>query len=477
MSSIKKNIILNLANTLTGLLVPIITFPYAARILLPEGIGIVNFQQSIINYIILFTSIGIPLYGVREIAKCRDNVNERNKATIEIISLSLLLSLVGYILVFALGYFVERINCNVEVFYILSISVLFTALGVEWFYKAIEDFRFITIRAIIFRLISAISLFLFVNTKEDILIYSLIIVTSSVGNNIANFVHLRKYLKFDLKTYRLDIKKHIKPAFAVFVLNVVISLYTQLNTIMIGFMGNDEMVGYYSAGNKISHIALTAVASISTVLLPRFASLYSTKNEYEIRRLSQLSYHLISAFSIPMIVVIIIIARQITLLFLGEAYLSAISVLAITSPIIFFIALSNLLGIQILYPQGKEKIVIYSTLVGAFINIFLNFILIPRFYEDGAAISTCIAEIAVVCTLTYNGRKFIKINYLSKNIILYIMASIIMAIPMLLSLQCVDNILIQSCVSVLLGTLTYVILLILFKDQVAEIILKNLKLK
>ena len=126
MSSLKTNVLLNYINTITGIIFPVITFPYASRILLPDGIGIVNFQSSIIGYIVLFTSLGIPLYAVKEVAKYRDDIALRNKTTAEITILSLLLSLLGYVVVFLIGKFVPQINANISLFYILSSTILFT---------------------------------------------------------------------------------------------------------------------------------------------------------------------------------------------------------------------------------------------------------------------------------------------------------------------------------------------------------------
>ena len=195
MSSLKTNVLFNYINTITGIIFPVITFPYASRILLPEGIGVVNFQLSIINYIVLFTSLGIPLYAVKEVAKYRDDIALRNKTTIEITILSLLLSLLGYIAVFIIGKFVPQINANISLFYILSLTVMFTSLGVNWFYQAIEDFKFITIRAVIIRTLAAGCLFLFVKDKSDLLIYGAVTVGSTVGNNLINlYIYASSYI-------------------------------------------------------------------------------------------------------------------------------------------------------------------------------------------------------------------------------------------------------------------------------------------
>lgn len=476
MASVKGNIILNLINTLTGIIFPIITFPYAARIICPDGIGIINFQQSIINYIVLFTSLGIPLYAVREVARCRENITERNKTVLEIILLSFFLSILGYIAVFILATSYDRISNNAGPFYILSLTILFTAIGAEWFYKAIEDFKYITYRAIAIRCILAALLFVIVKTKDDLLQYAIVVVGTSVGNNIFNFLHLRKFdLLKGIDWMSLAIFKHLKPALHIFVLNLIISLYTNLNMIMLGIMASDTSVGLYTAGTKLTSVVLGIVTSISAVLLPQFSYLFASGNIKEFRRLSQKSYNLIMCITIPSIIGLIAVAYQITMIFCGEGYENSISVLVLTAPTICFIALTNLLGIQILYPQGKENIVIYSTIAGAFVNIGLNIVLIPIYAEVGAAISTMITELSVLVVQVIVGKKYISINYLSLGVKTYILGSLLMIPAVFLVLQYVHNNLLSLALSTIIGGIIYILFVLCRKDEIAVSICDTLK--
>lgn len=478
MASLKTNVIFNYINTITGMIIPVITFPYASRILLPDGIGTVNFLTSIINYIVLFTSLGIPLYAVKEVAKCRDDVELRNKTTIEIIILGFLLCLIGYIAVFLLGTFVARINSDLTLFYVLSLTILFTSLGVQWFYQGVEDFKFITIRAVIIRILATISLFLFVKDKDDLLIYGIINVGSTVGNNLINFVHLRKYISLgELAKYELNIKKHIKPALHVFVLNLIISIYVNLNTIMLGFMDGDFAVGLYTAANKLPHIVLSLVSSMGVVLLPRCSNLVATNRMDEFSRVCEKTTNLVLMMALPATFGLILLSYPIIQIFCGNDFIGAIPVLYWTSPIILFIALTNVIGIQILYPLGKEKIVIYSTIGGAIVNLILNILLIPRYSAVGAGISTFAAELMVLFIQLYVGRKYIPINIFKKDNLNYLLASIIMSFIVFGAINLLDNIWIKTLVGVILGGLVYSSSLLLLKDRLVIDILKQIKVK
>lgn len=476
-SLLKINVVLNYINTITGLIFPVITFPYATRILLPDGIGLVNFQLSIINYIVLFTSLGIPLYAVKEIAKYRDNVILRNKSAVEITILSLLLSVFGYLAVFIIGKYVPKVSHELSLFYILSLTILFTAIGVNWFYQAIEDFKFITIRAVIIRTIAAASLFLFVRDSSDLLIYGLITIGSTVGNNIINFCHLRNYLTLSsLKGVKFDIFRHLKPALHIFVLNIIISIYVQLNTIMLGFMDSDYAVGIYTAGNKIPHIILSLVTSMGVVLLPRCSNLIAGGKIREFASVCDKATRLVILLALPLSVGLILLSNPIINIFCGEAFKDAIPVIFWTAPIVLFIGLTNVIGIQILYPLGRENIVIYSTLGGAIVNLILNVILIPLCSATGAAISTFSAELAVLIIQVIAGKKYIPIKLWSRYNLKYLVATVCMFISIIPIILFVHNDWIQIILSVGIGAVIYGFYLLIIKDDIILSILKFLKI-
>lgn len=434
-ASVKTNVLLNMINTVTSLLFPIVTFPYAARVLQPEGIGIINFQNSIVNYIVLLTSLGIPLYAVKEIARCRDNKAQRDKTTLEILILSTILCTAGYILVWILGNFVPQIHANLTIFYILSLNILFTAIGVNWFYQGIEDFKFITIRGIIMRAICAVALFLFVKTADDLVIYSIILVGGSVGNYGINFVHLRKHLSLRTIEWRnLRLLRHIRPTLEVFVLNVIVSLYVYLNTVMLGFMAGDEAVGFFTAGTKFPQIALVLITSLGTVLLPRCSNLIKSGMTDEFKSLIRKSLNITLALSLPLFIGMIVLARPIIIIFCGDMYLPAIQVLLINAPVITIISLTNVMGLQVLYPKDKTRIIILAASIACIVNIVLNFALIPILSERGAAISILVTELIVVIVEAVIGKRYYPFTLWSLLNWKYIVASIIMAIIVWLSL-------------------------------------------
>lgn len=473
MASIKKNIILNGINTVIGILIPIVTFPYAARVLMPEGIGVVNFLNSIIGYITLFTFLGIPMYAIKEVAKYRDDKQARDTITLEILTLSTILCVFGYIAVWALATFVPRIQANSTLFYVLSLTVIFTDIGVNWFYQGIEDFKFITIRGTIVRLMAAIALFIFVRQPSDLLAYCFVIVGTTVGNNAINFVHLRKHIAFRAVDFRsLKIRRHIAPAFQVFVLNLIISLYVQLNTIMLGFISGDAEVGYFTAGSKISHIGLMLLTSVGGVLMPRCANLIKKGETEEFASVIRKTLNFMLMFSLPIAAGLIVLATPVTMIFCGNEFAPSIPVLWLNAPVIIFISLTNIMGIQVLYPMDKTAIVIWSTVGAAVVNIIFNIILIPPFGAVGASASTLLAEFAILIIQAIIVRKY----YPFKTSELFngqmILASLVMCLSVWFVIRFLPTYTLQLLIGIPLGAIVYFAVLGLMKNSTSKAFLQ-----
>ena len=464
--SLKVNYIFNMLNTVTGLLFPLITFPYASRIMLADGIGQVNFFQSIIQYITLLTCLGIPMYAIRKIASVRDNVAERNKVAVEILLLHSTLSLIGYVIVALLAAFVSDIQVNIPLFFILSLTIFFTAIGCEWFYQGMEDFKYITVRGLIVKTIAVILLFVFVRTKEDILWYAGYLVFGILGGNVFNFIRLRKYISWrDLPFKELHPLVHLKPALHIFVLNLVISLYVNLNSIMLGFMADNTSVGLFTAATKLSHVLLSLVSALGTVMLPRLSNLISTGQKEKFNELAQKSITVVMALTLPLTAGLIMTAKYLIPLFCGNTYEPAILTLQIISPIIIMIGISNVLGIQILYPQGQENKVILCTALGALVNLVLNIWLIPRYAQDGAAISTLFAETMVTVSMIFIGRKYIPIRWKSKSFLHYFVATCWMTLALCFVSDLFESDIVNFIFAVIIGTVVYGMWLFIVRES------------
>ena len=476
--SVKVNYILNLINTGTQMLFPLITFPYVCRVIEADGIGQINFFQSIISYISLFTCLGIPMYAIREIARDRSDVVQMNRTAMEILLLHSMLTLVGYAIVAILCLTVPQIQVNIPLFLILSLTIFFTAIGCEWFYQGIEDFKYITIRGLIIKTVSVVLLFIFVKSKTDLLYYGCYTVFGVLGGNIFNFFRLRKYIhRENIIFSELHIKRHVKPVLKVFSFSVVTSIYLQLNTVLLGFLKNALAVGYFAAATKVMQMLLTMSACLGSVMMPRASHLIAENKEDEFNRLIQKSYDFTLAIALPMTIGLIFCAPSLITALCGVKFEHSILPSQIIAPIILMVAISNVFGIQVLFPKGKINIVTLSCGIGAVADLILNLCLIPFFSYIGTSIAYLGAEVATTVSMYFIGRKYIPIIYFKKSHLTYALGCVVMALALygisLLQLPTLTSLWVQGCC----GVLTYFIILCICKDEMLIQILSKIKKK
>lgn len=474
--SVKVNYLLNLINTGTQMLFPLITFPYVCRVIEADGIGQINFFQSIISYISLFTCLGIPMYAIREIARDRNDVVQMNRTAMEILLLHSMLTLVGYAIVAILCLTVPQIQVNIPLFLILSLTIFFTAIGCEWFYQGIEDFKYITIRGLIIKTVSVVLLFIFVKSKTDLLYYGCYTVFGVLGGNIFNFFRLRKYIhRENIIFSELHIKRHIKPVLKVFSFSVVTSIYLQLNTVLLGFLKNALAVGYFAAASKVMQMLLAMSACLGSVMMPRASHLIAENKEDEFNRFIQKSYDFTMAIALPMTIGLIFCAPSLITALCGVKFEHSILPSQIIAPIILMVAISNVFGIQVLFPKGKINIVTLCCGIGAVADLILNLCLIPFFSYIGTSIAYLGAEVATTVSMYFIGRRYIPIIYFKKSHLTYALGCIVMAFVLygisFLQLPTLTILLLQGCC----GVLAYFIILCICKDEMLVQILSKIK--
>ncbi len=462
--SLKLNAVLNVFRTAMNLIFPLITFPYTSRVLLPEGSGKINFATSIVSYFSLIAALGINAYGIREGAKVRDNKQKLSQLTKELFTISMVSTVVAYSLFFVAIFFVPKFSEYRVLLCISSASILLGTLSIEWLYSATEDYVFITIRSFVFQIISIILLFIFVKTKEDYLICAGINVFSSAGSSVTNFIHRRKIvnLKTGIKT---NLKQHLKPIFILFAMSVTTSIYTLLDTSMLGFISGDFEVGIYHAATKINKLVLSLVVSIGTVLLPRLSYFSGNNNQKDFEKLIYKAFGIVLLLGCPCTIGLCLLCKPVVLLLSGESYVQAIPVMRIMNPIIIIISLSNVIGIQMFMPLKKEKWTLYSVIAGAVTNFTLNLLLIPKLASTGAAIATLVAETIVTATQFIMAKNMINLSKILRMFIIYIGNSLVMGIAVFLVIMFTQNVYIQLLIGFTVGVLVYIGILFVEKNE------------
>lgn len=475
-SSVAVNAILSFVKTLTGIIFPIITFAYASRILGADGVGKVTFSRNVITYFTTLATFGVNYYGTREVAKRRDNKEELSKFCHEMLMINGIGCVISYVLLTFSLILITKFNNYQLLLVVNSVSIILTCLGMDWLYQGLEKFKFITIRTICFQFISIVYMLLFVRSRTDILAYTVVLIFSSSGAFALNFINSRCLISYK-RSRNYDIKGHLKPMLRLFAFAISVELYTVLDSTMLGFLKGDNAVGLYTVAVKTNKMTDTLVTSLGVVLIPRLAYYLCHGAEKKSRELINKAYNYIFLFSVPLCVGVFILAKEIIYLFSGEDFLSATLTMRLLVPIVVIIPFNVLTNIQIFIPMGKENLVLLSSILAALVNFMVNYILIPPFSQNGAAIGTVVAEgtCAVMCFIF--SRKYIGIKGVFRLNYQYWLASLpILGIGYLTS-RWINGIVLRVAVTVFLSVIIYTGILYAFKNPYFEYVLKFAKEK
>lgn len=468
--SITKNYIYNLSYQLLAIIVPLITTPYLSRVLGAENIGVYSYTLSITTYFILFGSLGIAMYGQREIAYLQNkDIIDRSKTFWEI----LLMRLITLSISLILFYFTFAYHGQYSVYYkILILEIVANSLDISWFFQGLEEFKKTVCRNFVVKILSVICIFIFVKSSDDLIKYFLVYVMSNFVGNLSLWLYLPKYVKkVELKA--LNILKHLKPTLNLFIPQIAIQIYTVLDKTMIGAIVEDKAeVGFYEQAQKMIKLLLTIATSLGTVMIPRMANTFANGDNEKLKLYMKKSFQFILLIVFPLMFGIISISNKFVPIFYGNGYDKVIYLIIVISPILLAIGLSNVLGTQYLLPTKQQKKYTISVTLGAIVNLILNFILIRYWKSIGASIATVIAEFCVTGAQFYLVREEVKILDVLKIAKKYFLASIIMFIISCTIGFIIDNKLLSIFVQIFVSGISYFIVLILCKD---EMILEGIK--
>ena len=464
--SLKRNSLVNLAKTVLGLIFPLITFPYASRILGVENIGRGNFANSVMNYFVLLAGLGIANYAIREGAKIRDNQEAINTFCTEILIINIGSTLCSYLGVFLLLQ-IPVFQSYKSLLLLFSTTILFNVIGMNWLFNIYEEFVYITIRTILFQLISLALLLALVKEKTDFMIYAGILVLSSVGANVFNIFYSRKFVRF-FPGQPYTIRKHLKPIFIIFGMSIASTIYLNLDMTMLGLQAGDYQTGLYTAASKLNKVVCNVIASVCAVFLPRLAYYLHMNRKEDFQTLVDKAFYYILGLTVPATAGMLVLSEEIVLVFSGTAFLDAVPAAMIKAPNIILSVINGFIAIQLFMPLNKEKESLYATIAGAVMNCILNYLMIPKWGAAGAALATICAEGSVFLICLIYLRKIYPLGNLAQETWKYLIggAGILMTGLMIQKLEL--NLWIRILLITGTGVLIYFVILICLKAKLVE---------
>lgn len=482
--SIAKNYIYNMVYQVLTLILPLITTPYLSRVLGAEGNGIYSYTYAIVTYFILFGSLGVALYGQREIAYAQEYPKKRKRIFIEIVIfrfITIIIASVFYFFLFVKGE-------EYQIYYqILMLELIAAAFDISWFFQGLEEFKKTVIRNVLVRLCSVSLVFLLVKTREDLAKFTLIYSLADLIGNISLWLYLPRYFK-GIKVDHINVRRHLPHIVMLFIPQIANQIYKILDTTMIGWLVKDKSeTGYYEQGHKVIRLLLTVVNSLGIVMIPRMANAFANNDKKQIKSYMKMSFNFTFFLSFPIMFGIISILKAFVPVFFGAGYEKVITIIYLLSPMVLLMGLANVLGTQYLLPLKKQKEYTVSVTIGTIVNFVLNYILITLYQSIGAAIATVLSQI-VVDILQYNHvKREISVKQLIRLCWRYVFASLIMFILCLivkgiLNVDAITQVIYKSATNmslnkeylfnivsiiaqVAVGCVSYITILIILKDK------------
>ncbi|GEK66113.1 hypothetical protein LME04_12240 [Leuconostoc mesenteroides subsp. sake] len=477
MNKIGRNLFYQSSYQVLRIVMPLITVPIVSHSLGSTGVGQYAFANSIAQYFVLVTALGLPLFGTREIARMGDDKYLLSKKFWTLEGFSILLT--GIVLI---CYFVVGLVFNLgSIYFIQSLLVVGAGLDVSWFFMGIEDFKNITLVNFSLQIISFLLIVTQITSHQDIIKYTIILTTISALSSSSLWYFLKGKIYF-IRPKFIEMWQALKASAVLFIPQIAIILYTNLNKTMLGTLGNETFVGIFSNALLVTTIFITLIASIDTVLMPHATRLFSQNKHEEGYVMIQRVLNFEAYFTIAIAAGIIAISDKLIPWFFGSSFTNMKAVLPILSLLVIVIPGGMSISRQYLIPQDRIKEYNNSVYLGAIISIILNFILIPPLGAVGAAIVSVSVETLIWLIRLWDFWKNTHLGYSRWQILVNIFAGIIMIVVIKWSTSSMSAVPMTTIIQVLLGMIIYIILtallnanpiLPLFKQVKEKLLSKN----
>lgn len=472
--SIKKNYFYSLLLTLVNSIYPLITAPYISRVLGAELLGSVNFSLSTVSWFSSLASFGINNYGVREIAKARNDDEEKSKIFSELIFINagmvIFVSIIYIICVSTIDKFMDIKPLMI----IAGINLLLNVFLIDWFFQGIEEYRYITLRNIFIKIISVIIIFGCVRNKSDYYFYALASVLGVCLNNLFNFYYSSKMVK--IKFQGINPKRHLKKLAVFASSNLVGSMYASFDKVLLGIFSTTSMVAFYVRSISIINVCLSLLYSLSKVITSRATYNYAQGEKQKYFKLVQKSYNGIMLLGTPMAFGLFSLSYEIMYLFGGEEFAAMHNLLRIATILIITNALANWTYNQILIPMGAEKTNLKIQLLSASVSLVVNIIFIPYYGAFASVLALILSQaLNMIRGIMYARNNDIQIKLINKRTILYVISSIIMYLFIqVFKIFYSTSSIILIFVLIILSAIVYFLILLCFREPLIMSLLTSI---
>ena len=472
--SIKKNLGYQVLFQTIRILMPIITIPIVSNALGSKGIGISLFSGSIAEYFVLFSSLGIGIYGNREIAIVRDDPEKLTRTFSELIILKILTtgtSLIGYFVLVHLFF-----EGNIFIYFLQSFHILAVLFDISWFFMGLEDFKKVTLSNLSIQVLMFLSIVLFIKDYSDLYLYVFIIAFANTLSQAVIWIFARRYVRFQ-HIELSSLLHHLKQMWVYFIPQIAITLYSTLNQTILGVISGEVEVGIYGNAVKLSTTIVTMISTINNVMLPRMSNLFANQQLQLIKTSLSNVIHGQLFISIPAVFGLCAVISSLVPWFFGQDFLGLIQLIPIYSVVIVAVPLGMSVSNLYLLPTGNTRTYTFSVFLGAGMSVVLNLLLIPSFGALGAILTTILVEMFVTTYRLMYLRRKIQFALDYRLIGKYVTAAVTMYIGIVSLTRHLAPNMLTNLIQLMIGVVIYTGMCLVLKVPLVKTIFLRLFLK
>lgn len=395
--------------TVGNYIFPLITYPYVSRVLGVSNIGVCNYVDSIVNYFVLFASLGIAIVGIREIARNKENPEMLQRVFASLFMTNLLLAVVACGVLLLCTFCIGEFAAYKEFYFIGIVKLLLSAFAVEWLFQGLSDFKFITVRSLIVRGLYVVSVFVFVHEQADAFIYYFLSCLMAIATSVWNWKYSLKFVSYRFRN--ISLLAYAAPILSFGFYKILASMYTYFNVAYLGWTTDTTQVGYYTTATKLYTIFLSVFTAFTAVMMPRINELVGKGDTERLRYIANQTFELVFIFSLPILIACFFYAPQIVDIISGKGYEGAVLPFRIVMVLLVVVALEQIIICQFLMAVTKSNCVTILSAIGAVIGVSLNILLTPHYLAVGTSISWVASETGILLCSTYYFRKYYSMNF------------------------------------------------------------------
>jgi O-antigen/teichoic acid export membrane protein len=504
--SLKFNTAMNLLYTAGRFLFPLFIFPYTSRVLGPEGNGKNAFAIAVTQGFILVASVGVPYFGIREIARVRDDRGLLRKTALELFSIHGVSVLIAWLLFLACFASSERLRQEPQLMLAYGAGILLSCFDLSWFFQGLENYTYTTSRYLLTQLLGIVGIVLLVRDATDYvwlgwisLATSLLVCAINLRHFLRQFRHPEEApaapapiipsedqaegdgtritalsppasLVAGITTAAAGFNpgRFLGPLRLMALWTLVEAIRANADILMVGCWTDDRTTGLYNASVRLFRLAAALLTCIGAVLLPRLTNCLARGDRKEYDRLLNLSFRFTLTFGLPAVAGILLLAPDLVRVFAGPGFAGAIPSVRLLAPLVLLSGLGSIAGSQVLYPHGKEKTFFWFSAAGALLIITGGGLLIPTYGHIGAAIALLATETVVVGGLLVVAAPIVPLGWRAPRNLLTLLNTAIMTLLVLELLQMTAawGALPRLALAVAGGLGSYLGLLLLEKDPI-----------